>query len=66
MYNIVDDVMININPLYDMIRYQISLFAIIVFEIYIYNVKNDKSFPNYPSKIIRHIIPSLVSNQRPS
>ncbi len=38
MYNIVDDVMVNINPLYDMIRYQISLFVIIIFEIYIYNV----------------------------
>ncbi len=38
MYNIVDDVMISINPLYDMIRYQISLFVIIIFEIYIYNV----------------------------
>ncbi len=41
MYNIVDDVMININPLYDMIHYQISLFVIIIFEIYIYHVKWD-------------------------
>ncbi len=30
--------MININLLYDMIRYQISLFVVIIFEIYIYNV----------------------------
>jgi hypothetical protein len=37
-YNIVDDVMININPLYDKIRYQISLFVILIFEIYICNV----------------------------
>jgi hypothetical protein len=44
MYNIVDDVMVNINPLYDLLRYQISLCVIIISEIYeyIYNVNVDQ------------------------
>ncbi len=38
--------MININLLYDMTRYQISLFVVIIFEIYIYivNVYKDKYY----------------------
>jgi hypothetical protein len=50
-YNMVDDVMMNINQLYDMIHYQISLFVVSIFEIYIYNVNTRRRSISFMNKI---------------